>query len=395
MKDYPLIETLYVNDDSSFREITLLPNGETVNEFKHNMILDYYPLEKNDLCIVIVGWDRDFHMIANLIKEIEYKTINKIYFFIQDIFRLRDKNLNRTLRLKLDSINHAFELDVIEILLDNLKYKSYEIYHCELDEKNIFGKNLRYFDSFLTRLAYLGNLKKSLKHKGEFEQRFCCFNGRFQAERYLISCFLSNHDSFITNLYWSPNKELESNPQFYLNKINEKYRNKILDGNKLLPKKIKRLDVKSPKINTNKSITTALLLSVHKHSNNTMEVTKKTFCEIITETNFSRHLPNISEKTIKTIMCMRPFILVAPPNTLKLLRNLGFKTFSSVWDESYDQIENDQARLEKIFSLIDEIGSWSNEKILEVNISLKRILKYNREHFATKKYLEIMRNFNQ
>ena len=39
---------------------------------------------------------------------------------------------------------------------------------------------------------------------------------------------------------------------------------------------------------------------------------------------------------MKPIMNFHPFFVVGNPFTLKRLKELGFKTFSDVWDESYD-----------------------------------------------------------
>ena len=49
----------------------------------------------------------------------------------------------------------------------------------------------------------------------------------------------------------------------------------------------------------------------------------------------------LTEKTVKNLIIGMPFVSVSTPHFLKNLRSLGFETYSSVWDESYDDIDLD------------------------------------------------------
>lgn len=46
-----------------------------------------------------------------------------------------------------------------------------------------------------------------------------------------------------------------------------------------------------------------------------------------------------TEKTVRPIAAAKSFVTFGPANFLQRLRNMGFRTFDSVWDESYDQLE--------------------------------------------------------
>lgn len=46
-----------------------------------------------------------------------------------------------------------------------------------------------------------------------------------------------------------------------------------------------------------------------------------------------------TEKTVRPMVGNRPFLVYGPVNYLNNLRGLGFQTFGSEWDESYDQLE--------------------------------------------------------
>ena len=77
-----------------------------------------------------------------------------------------------------------------------------------------------------------------------------------------------------------------------------------------------------------------------------------------------------------------PFVLIARENSLRTLREYGFKTFDTWWDESYDAIENDRERFLKISNLVYELcciepSHWDcmleeMQPVLEHNYQLMR-----------------------
>ena len=76
----------------------------------------------------------------------------------------------------------------------------------------------------------------------------------------------------------------------------------------------------------------------------------------------------------------RPFVLAAPPFTLRLMKQLGFKTFDAWWDESYDQEPDDKKRIRKLKNTLDFIASMSyNDKQL-VLVEMEEVLQHNRLH---------------
>lgn len=54
----------------------------------------------------------------------------------------------------------------------------------------------------------------------------------------------------------------------------------------------------------------------------------------------------VTEKTIKGLLSGRPFIIIGCHRFLEKLRDLGFITWSSVLDESYDELENIKDRID-------------------------------------------------
>ena len=72
--------------------------------------------------------------------------------------------------------------------------------------------------------------------------------------------------------------------------------------------------------------------------------TESVYFEIINEDAFGVNVDNnyifLSEKTFRSIYNKLPFMLYGKQHQLKSLRNIGYKTFSDIFDESYDDIED-------------------------------------------------------
>ena len=76
--------------------------------------------------------------------------------------------------------------------------------------------------------------------------------------------------------------------------------------------------------------------------------------------------------------------MVAPPNTVKYIKESGFKTFSDFWDEGYDSCLNHEERLIKIFQLIDWIDEQPLDKLKDMYRQMKDIVEYNYELLVSK-----------
>lgn len=104
---------------------------------------------------------------------------------------------------------------------------------------------------------------------------------------------------------------------------------------------------------------------------------------LCTERDFFRsdRYIGFTEKTVKCILYGIPFVIIGLPYTLKKLQQLGFITFSSVIDESYDLIENDADRFNKIKKVIDYLGSLNYNELHLINKKLRPILEHNYERY--------------
>ena len=95
--------------------------------------------------------------------------------------------------------------------------------------------------------------------------------------------------------------------------------------------------------------------------------------EIVPETRY-KFLYQPTEKTWKPIITKTPFLICSNAGYLKYLHTLGFKTFDSLIDESYDQYFHVQDRTDKIISSIKDIKQQGSENFYK---SCKDILDHN------------------
>ena len=107
---------------------------------------------------------------------------------------------------------------------------------------------------------------------------------------------------------------------------------------------------------------------------------KDTFCSVITETYDDQQYPYFTEKTFKAIAFGHPFLLHSNKGTLRLLKEMGFRTFDQWWDESYDDLSH-QERFESILHLILEISGWSLEKLNDTYLEMLPVLEHNQRQF--------------
>lgn len=105
---------------------------------------------------------------------------------------------------------------------------------------------------------------------------------------------------------------------------------------------------------------------------------RNSYFTIVTESNFNSDTARlITEKTYKPMFYKHPFILLAPPKSLQWLRELGYKTFDPVIDESYDLEQDDSIRLKKILHEANRLCNLSNDELVEFCDKLLPIVNHN------------------
>jgi thiamine biosynthesis lipoprotein ApbE len=88
-------------------------------------------------------------------------------------------------------------------------------------------------------------------------------------------------------------------------------------------------------------------------------------------------------------------VLLAYPGTLAELRNIGYKTFSPMIDETYDTVVNDDNRFEAVWKEISRLLQKTPEEWIKWQGEIKSIVEYNRDHFYSNKNYHSTKNVLQ
>lgn len=174
----------------------------------------------------------------------------------------------------------------------------------------------------------------------------------------------------------------------------------LLDYNKVSHDKFSynNLDIDHPAFENN-NITAVLSklplildsteFDVNKAQNFYKEVYLESWVTVVTETIASEsNTMFFSEKIYKPMRARHPFILVGLPGSLRQLKELGFKTFDSWWDESYDDIENVTDRLDTICKVLLSLQTKSSESWIDIYNEMSSVLEHNYRQLHSRNWIE-------
>jgi hypothetical protein len=106
---------------------------------------------------------------------------------------------------------------------------------------------------------------------------------------------------------------------------------------------------------------------------------KNSYFTIISETNAESSYSFLTEKSIKPIMNLHPFLVLGNPYTLEVLKSHGFKTFDKWWDESYDNIKDFKTRSSKLLDIVNTLCNKSHDEWIEILKEMEDTLIYNQK----------------
>jgi len=268
------------------------------------------------------------------------------------------------------------ELDSIGTFLLHNSLTNVKIKTCDYDAYNLLSDHYQNLDIKTNDLFLKSiNVQKYKTNVVDFNKKFWCGNGRYTQHRHIIMSFLSK---FQGNFSWYFNCDfnaLEDTTWLHHSLLSRNYTSDIIDGNYTLNNNLFYLDKQRP-------IEKTKLNGVHIPENLLQNKTlvksyEDCFLAIVNETRFAQPFANISEKTLQAIFARKPFVLVAPPKSLEYVKKLGFQTFDTYWDESYDEEVNPTLRIQKILDLIEFINSMSLQELRNIYKSMSKILDHN------------------
>ena len=107
--------------------------------------------------------------------------------------------------------------------------------------------------------------------------------------------------------------------------------------------------------------------------------------EVVIESN-PRILRVVTEKTMRSFLFGKPFVVYAAPGFLKMLTDMGFKTFQPIINEDYDLIEDHNLRFSAIQQELLRLGNLPIETLTEQVKTLNDIFLHNQLLFRSNKF---------
>jgi hypothetical protein len=107
-------------------------------------------------------------------------------------------------------------------------------------------------------------------------------------------------------------------------------------------------------------------------------------CE--SESNNSENLTNdlvtvLSEKVGIAVSSFKPFVVFGDTAYIPYLTQLGFRTFNTWWDESYDSETTMEGKIEKIVQIINSIYQKTPEELNTILSEMRETLVHNHNLF--------------
>lgn len=103
-----------------------------------------------------------------------------------------------------------------------------------------------------------------------------------------------------------------------------------------------------------------------------------TYFSIISETLYDTGKMNfLTEKTFKSILFKSPFLLVTTPGSLEKVRELGYKTFDGIIDETYDKELDNSKRMLLLGKEIERLCNLHENELQDFKTRCLPIVNYN------------------
>ncbi len=117
---------------------------------------------------------------------------------------------------------------------------------------------------------------------------------------------------------------------------------------------------------------------------------------VVTETLYQPDSVFLTEKSFKPIANLHPFLLVGFTGALETLRDLGYKTFSPWFDESYDHEKSHALRFRKVLKEVERLCNLSDDAWGQMLDEMTPTLEHNRNLLFSKQFGEQINTlFNQ
>jgi hypothetical protein len=276
-----------------------------------------------------------------------------------------DKSLNNEILLYLDqkgcSVTHHNYFN------NSVKFK-YKNINFSFDANLQDSLNLAHFTNY--------NMHPELNYKNFL----CSFNGSNHVSRQLLSSILNNQGYF-DPAYSSKNFAYNNNW------ITSHLDNLDLTDNEL--HLYSKFFVNSDKFNNS---VYSFGHDRFKHDKNIYNLENKltqSFIHIVSETMATSYYPFVTEKFLYSIITRGLFLAYAQPGWHRHIEKYyGFKLYDTIFDYSFDKIQNPVKRLIKLIETISKFSTLSADAWQDLYRIEQDNIEYNYEHYFSKNYLK-------
>jgi hypothetical protein len=253
---------------------------------------------------------------------------------------------------------------------------NYNINQINLRTCNALEKSKKFNVTYVPPMHFVDNTKQKLNKtllikNLETIKHFGMFIGRGNHLRLDLASYLNLHhqDKIIQTYHYDPTVD------FHRTNIGleQHIKNSGTNITDQLAKFLQKCPIK------NQSVDYPILMDHHLDIAPTYQ---DFFVEIVCETYFSGNTFFTTEKIWRPIALKTPFIVQGPNGFLHNLKRLGFKTFDSYWDESYDH-DNSEWQVKLIKELVDNLSTKSQAELKTIYNEMTPILEHNHQRLMT------------
>jgi hypothetical protein len=108
-----------------------------------------------------------------------------------------------------------------------------------------------------------------------------------------------------------------------------------------------------------------------------LDLHKKTFVDLVTETVVDPNSLFFTEKTWKPVVIGKPFLLLGSNNMLEQMKRYGFKTFDKWFDESYDYAPTLKEKIIIIIKNLERYKNHTPEQLQALRQEMKEVCIHN------------------
>ncbi len=219
--------------------------------------------------------------------------------------------------------------------------------------------------------------------------KYVCRNANPRSHRlYLVSKLYKEgllNDGYVSflNRYFTPGANRDEIHMF----TNDKNYDSIADDMR------KFLNEKAPLILDDTAETIGISLNqrrmnVEHYANSYFSIINETVCESAPMDPLF-----ITEKVYQPILQLHPFIVIGSRNTLSYLKDCGYKTFDTMFDESYDSKKISADRIDTAWHSIQMWCRVGQQNLHDAYVRQWDTLLHNREHFLNLNKRKTMEEF--